>query len=402
MIDPQSIKSQFPIFGHHAGLIYFDNAATTQRPEMVINKLQNFYARENANIHRGLYGLSVDTTNNYEKVREKVNDFIGGKKKESIAFTRGTTEAINVVANTYLKPRLKAGENVVISAMEHHSNLIPWQQVCLQNGAELRVLPVNDAGDLKISALDNLLDGKTRMLAVSHISNTIGTVNPIGEIVNIAHGRDVPVLIDAAQSACFYPLDIASLGCEFLAFSGHKLFGPFGVGVLYTRPDLIDNMSPYNFGGGMITHVGFEESSFMAYPHNLEAGTPQIAEVIGLASAIDFLEQINKAEAINHLTGLADYFVAKLKDVRKSTVVCAPKERTGIVSFLLDDIHPHDVATFLAEENIALRAGHHCTKPLLERLGVKATLRVSFSIYNSRNEIDHMINVLKDIQKFWS
>lgn len=402
MIDPQFIKSHFPVFRHHAGLIYFDNAATTQRPGVVIDKLNDFYSRGNANIHRGLYGLSVNATTNYEAVREKVRDFIGGKTKESVAFTRGTTEAINVVANTYLKPRIGAGDNVVISAMEHHSNLIPWQQLCLQKDAELRIIPVADTGEVVIDAVNDYLDRKTKMLAITHISNTLGTVNPVDKMVDIAHRKKVPVLVDAAQSACFYPLEVASLGCEFLAFSGHKIFGPFGVGVLYTRPDLIEDMLPYNYGGGMITHVGFDESTFMPYPYNLEAGTPQIAEVIGLAEAIDYLRQVDKTEAIDHVSGLAAYFIEALNKIGKSAVIASPKERTGIVSFLLDNIHPHDVATFLAEDNIAVRAGHHCTQPLLEQMGVRATLRASFSIYNTREEIDRMTDKLTEIQRFWS
>ena len=402
MINPQLIKSHFPVFGHHPELVYFDNAATTQRPGMVIDRMNDFYSRENANIHRGLYDLSAKATTNYEGVREQVKQFIGGKMKESIAFTRGTTEAINVVANSYLKPRLEAGDNVVISAMEHHANLIPWQQVCLQKGAELRVIPVGHSGDVAIDAVSGLIDHKTRMLAITHISNTIGTVNPIHEIVGMARSNNVPVLVDAAQSACFYPLDVADMGCDFLAFSGHKVYGPFGVGVLYTHPERIDDMLPYNYGGGMIMDVGFEETTFMPYPYNLEAGTSQIAEVIGLSSAIDFLGKIDKTGAVSYVAGLADYFIEKLRGLKASVVIGSPEKHTGIVSFLLGDIHPHDVATFLAEANIAVRAGHHCTQPLLEHMGVKATLRASFSAYNTTDEIDHMTDRLNDIQKFWS
>ena len=402
MIDPQLIRSHFPIFQRQAGLVYLDNAATTQRPQTVIDRISKFYSQENANIHRGLYAMSVGATANYEGVRDRVKDFIGGKTRESIAFTRGATEAINVVANSYVKPRMKAGDNVVISAMEHHSNLIPWQQICLQKGAELRIIPVDNSGELAVNKIADLLDHKTRMLAFTHISNTLGTVNPVDQIVEIAHGKNVPVLIDAAQSACFYPLEVEAIGCEFLAFSAHKMFGPFGVGVLYTDPELIEDMAPYNFGGGMITHVGFDESTFMTYPYNLEAGTGQIAEVIGLSAAIEYLKNIDKMEAIAYVSELASYFTEKLTGVKNAVTVGNPGNRTGIVSFLLDNIHPHDVATFLAEENIALRAGHHCTQPLLELMGVKATLRVSFSVYNTKEEIDRMIDVLRKVQKFWS
>ena len=402
MIDPELIRSHFPIYKHHPGLVYVDNAATTQRPQAVIDKISEFYSRGNANIHRGLYALSAGTTADYEQVREKVTGFIGGKTQGSIAFTRGTTEAINVVANSYLKPRLKPGDNVVVSAMEHHSNLIPWQQVCLQKKAQLRVIPVDGSGDLVMDEISGLLDHGTKMLAITHISNTLGTVNPVTQIVEIAHKKGVPVLIDAAQSASFYPLEVAATGCEFLAFSGHKIFGPFGVGVLYTNPDLTDQMSPYNYGGGMVTHVGFDKSEFMAYPYNMEAGTSQIAEVIGLSSAIDYLGQIDQTAAVDYVSGLGMYFREKLAGVNNAVVVGSAKNRTGIVSFLFDNIHPHDVATFLAEENIALRAGHHCTQPLLEQMGVKATLRASFSIYNTRDEIDHIVDVLKKVQKFWS
>ncbi len=402
MIDPNLIRSHFPIFQHHPDLVYFDNAATTQRPQTTIDAVSKFYSERNANIHRGLYALSTDATADYESGREKVKDFIGANAGQSIAFTKGTTEGINVVANSFLGPRLQPGDNVVISAMEHHSNLIPWQQICLQKKAELRVIPVNKSGELEIDNIGDFLDNKTRMLAVTHISNTLGTINPVEQIVEIAHKNKVPVLIDAAQSVCLHPINVDMLGCDFLVFSSHKMFGPFGVGVLYVHPDHIEDILPYNYGGGMVTHVDFHKSSFMPYPHNLEAGTAAIAEVFGLSSAIDYLNKIDRLEASDYVHGLARYFKERLADIGTAAVVGSPETYAGIVSFQLDDIHPHDVATFLAEENIALRAGHHCTQPLLEQMGVNATLRASFSIYNSTEEIDHMVEILKKIQKFWA
>jgi cysteine desulfurase / selenocysteine lyase len=398
----QSIKSHFPIFSHRPELVYLDSAATSQKPRSVIQTITDFYEKENANVHRGLYELSSKATQRYEDVRKKISALIGAPHPNSIAFTKGTTESINIVAQCFLKKDLRKGDNVVISAMEHHANLIPWQQICLQTQATLKIIPVNNDGELALEKLDDLLDAQTKMLAVTHISNVLGTINPIEEIIFAAHKKNIPILIDGAQSVGHYPIDVKKLDADFLVFSAHKMFGPFGTGVLYCKEEYSKQIDPFNFGGGSIKNVGFARTEFLDYPHNLEAGTANVAGVIGLGAAIDFFHELDLNETSNHIKKLSIYFKEKLKSLGGIKIVGNPKNFSGIVSFYLENIHAHDVAGFLANENIAVRAGHHCAQPLLESMGVPATVRASFSIYNTKEDVDKTVEALAALKKFWA
>ena len=402
MLSLLNIKSHFPVFSHHPELIYFDNAASSQRPKEVIEAISRFYEQENANIHRGVYPLSSKATQAYEKVRQQVADFIGASSSRDIAFTTGTTDAINRVASGYLQTKLQEGDNILISALEHHANLIPWQILAQEKKAELRVLPVDKAGNIDLNDLVQMLDARTRLLAITAISNSIGTINPIAEITDLAHRKGVPVLIDGAQSTGLYPLNVKIMGADFYTFSAHKMFGPFGVGVLYVRPRYQDQIKPTNFGGGMIKRVQFTQSEFLDFPQNQEAGTPNVAGVIGLGAAISFCEKLDQQQCAKHLKSLAGYAREAFGQIEGLQLVGQPKDYGGIVSFVMDAVHPHDLAQFLGAEGIAVRAGHHCTQPLLESMGLAATTRASFSIYNTIAEIDQMVEVLNGIKKFWT
>jgi cysteine desulfurase / selenocysteine lyase len=395
------VKAMFPVFRANPDLVYLDNAATTQKQSAVIDTVTQFYTNENANIHRGLYELSSNATQRYEGVRKKVRDFIGATSEREIAFTKGTTESINIVANSYL-PKIKPGDNIVISAMEHHANLIPWQQVCNKKKAVLRIIPVNDDSDLVLDELNDLLDQHTRLLAVAHISNALGTVNPIAEIISLAHEKSIPVLIDAAQSVGHSPINVSELDVDYLVFSAHKMFGPMGTGVLFAKEKNHSLIQPLNFGGGAIREVSFSETSFMDFPFCLEAGTPHVAGVLGLGAAIDFISQMDLNETSNHVHELASSFKSKLKSLGFARVMGNPKKSGSIVPFVVGGIHPHDVAGFLGEHNIAVRAGHHCTQPLHEMLGLQSTVRASFSIYNTFDDVDKIVSCIRELKKFWS
>ncbi len=397
-----SLKSQFPIFAHRPELVYLDSAATSQKPKSVIQTITDFYERENANIHRGLYGLSSKATKRYEDVRKKTAALIHADSPNTIAFTKGTTESINIVAQFFLKKKLVKGDNVVISAMEHHANLIPWQQVCKQAGASLKIIPVNKEGELVLEKLDTLLDNRTKLLAITHISNVLGTINPIEELIHQAHKKNIPVLIDGAQSVGHYSIDVKKLDLDFLVFSAHKMFGPLGTGVLYCKEEWAKHIDPFIYGGGSIKNVEFERTEFLDYPHCLEAGTANIPGVIGLGTAIDFIDELDLEETINHTKKLSDGFKGKIESVGAIKVVGSAKDSSGIVSFYVENIHAHDVAGFLANENIAVRAGHHCAQPLLESMGVPATVRASFSIYNTVDDVDKTVETLRALKKFWS
>lgn len=402
MFGTSSFRNQFPIFQHHPHLVYLDSAATTQKPRQVIDGISQFYEKENANIHRGIYDLAARTTMKYEAVREKVAHFIGAKKREEIVYTSGTTAAINLVAHSFLSPRLKKGDEVLISAMEHHANLLPWQMACKAKEATLKVMPIDKAGNIDLVVYQKLLTEKTKMLALTHISNALGTINPIKEIIELAHEKNIPVLIDGAQSTAHYPIDISALDCDFFTFSGHKIFGPTGIGVLYGKSAHLGQMPPYQYGGDMIRNVTFESSSFAKAPQKFEAGTTNIAGVIGLGYAIDFINQFDKEAISAYVKELGNYARTKLLQMEGVSIIGKAKKTTGIVSFTLDNIHPHDVATFLGEANIAVRAGHHCTQPLMDLYQVPATVRASFSIYNNKKEIDFLIEEIKKIQDFFS
>jgi cysteine desulfurase/selenocysteine lyase len=400
MFSPADIKKEFPIYEAHPDLVYLDNAATTQRPHEVIDTISGFYTDGNASTHRGVYGLSNRATRRFEGVRDQIGKFLGAKGG-NIAFTKGATESINIVARSYLAPRLKKGDNIVVSIMEHHANLIPWHQLAKQKGAELRIAPLDGNGDLDMNALAGLLDGRTKMLALVHVSNTLGTVNPIQEAISIAHQKDIPALIDAAQSAAYYELDAAVLAYDFLVFSGHKCFGPFGTGVLYAADRFIDEIQPYNLGGGIIREVTEEDTVFGGYPHHLDAGTPNVAGAIGLGAAIGFVEKLDRPAVRRYLTALTLQAREALQAINGVKVLGSPKEVSGIISFVIEGIHPHDIASFLDQDGIAVRAGMHCTQPLLTALQVPATVRASFSVYNTEADVDQLVQSVKGLVDFW-
>ncbi|MFK8005661.1 MAG: aminotransferase class V-fold PLP-dependent enzyme [Saprospiraceae bacterium] len=401
MIELKDIKSHFPIFQHHPNLVYLDNAATTQKPKVVIDAISNFYQKENANIHRGIYPLAVSASQKYEQVRGKVAQFLNAKNSDEIVYTNGTTASINLVAHSFLRPQLKASDEVIISAMEHHANLIPWQMACKNVGAVLRVIPMNQLGELDLMEFKNMLSNKVKMVAITHISNSLGTINPIEEMIELAHQNNIPVLVDGAQSVAHYPIDLQALDVDFFTFSGHKLFGPTGIGVLYGKKQYLNNMQPYQFGGDMIKNVTFEESIFADAPQRFEAGTTNIAGVIGLGVAIDFVNELDRDEVLVFLKKLENNLIDKLLKINDLNVIGQAKNKSAIISFSMKNIHPHDIATFLGTENIAVRAGHHCTQPVMDFFQIPASIRVSFSIYNQLDEIDFFVEKIKEIKQFF-
>lgn len=402
MFGTKAFRQQFPIFSHHPDLVYLDSAATTQKPQVVIDGISNFYTKENANIHRGIYDLAAQTTQKYESVRQKVANFIGAANRNEIVYTSGTTASINLVVQSFLLPRLEKGDEVLVSAMEHHANLIPWQMACKLTGAKLRIIPINKRGELDFMAYREMLSAKTKMVAIVHISNTLATINPIAEMIEVAHQKNIPVLVDGAQSAAHYPIHVQELDCDFFTFSGHKIFGPTGIGVLYGKAEHLDIMSPYQFGGDMIRTVTYQDTTFAPVPQKFEPGTTNIAGVIGLGYAIDFLQELDKKTVSNYVKELGNYAREKLLSINDLSIIGNAHHKTGIVSFVLKNIHPHDVATFLGEANIAIRAGHHCTQPLMDFYQIPATSRASFSIYNNQTEIDLLVKEVQSIQDFFS
>jgi cysteine desulfurase / selenocysteine lyase len=402
-LDVGRIRADFPVLstlvrdGHP--LVYLDNAATSQKPRQVIEAISRFYTGENANIHRGLHYLSERATAAYDAAREKVANFLGAAASSEIVFTRGTTEAINLVAQSWARNTLQPGDEVLVTAMEHHANLVPWQVVCEQTGARLRAVAITDRGELDFDSFDRLLTDRTRLFAVGHISNALGTVNPVGELAARARARGALVLVDGAQSSPHLPIDVAELGCDFFACSGHKMLGPTGIGVLYGRLDLLEGMPPWQTGGDMIERVTLERSSWAMPPARFEAGTPPIAEVIGLAAAIDYLESVG-LEAIGdwerELLARATELVGALPGVR---LVGTAREKAAVLSFVLEGIHPHDVGTVLDDDGIAVRAGHHCAQPLMQRLGIPATVRASFAFYNTLDEVDALAGAVERARK---
>ena len=402
MFDYKKIRAEFPIFSHHPDLIYLDNAATTHKPNSVIESISNFYEKENANIHRGIYPLAAQTTLKYEEVRSKVAQFIHADSPNEIVYTSGTTTSINLVAHSFLRPRLEEGDEVIISAMEHHANLIPWQMVCKNARANLRVIPMNESGELDLMKFKTMLSRKVKMVAIVHISNSLGTINPIEEIIELSHQKDIPVLVDGAQSVAHYPINVAVLDVDFFTCSGHKLFGPTGVGILYGKKSYLEQMEPYQFGGDMIKNVTFEETIFAEVPQRFEAGTTNIAGVIGLGAAIDFVNSLDRVAVVDYINDITNDLMSKLLEVNDLEIVGTAKNKSSIVSFSLKNIHPHDVATFLGTDNIAVRAGNHCTQPVMDFYKIPGTTRASFSIYNHTAEIDILVEKIKEIQQFFS
>jgi len=403
-LDVTSIRQDFPILRrqvHGRPLVYLDNASTTQKPQAVIDRLTRFYAEENANVHRGVHRLSELATDAYETARAAVAGFLNAAASREIVFVRGTTEAINLVADSFGRSRVGAGDAVVISAMEHHSNLVPWQRLCEERGARLRIIPTSDAGELDLDAYEALLDDRTRIVAVVHVSNALGTINPIEDIARLAHGRGIPVLVDGAQAAAHMPVDVQALGCDFYAFSGHKMLGPTGIGALYARASLLEAMPPYQSGGDMISSVTFERTTYNALPHRFEAGTPHIAGAVALGAAIDYLTAIGLDRIACAEHGLLAYATTVLSDIPGVRVIGTARRKAGILSFVLDGVHPHDIGTMLDRDGIAIRAGHHCCQPLMHRLGLAGTARASLALYNSRDEIDALGAALHRVREMF-
>ena len=391
-------RAQFPIFRHHPNLVYLDSASTTQKPQSVIEAEMLFYEKQNANVHRGIYPLAAEATRAYEATREKVRRFLNAPSVKEVIFTSGTTDSANLVAMSFALDRVGAGDEIVISAMEHHSNLIPWQQVCLKKRGKLVVVPFDTEGVLSVTDFDKAINSNTKLVAVTHISNTLGTVNPIAEIIAIAHRKGVPVFVDAAQSAASQVLDVQALDVDFLAFSGHKLFGPTGVGVLYGKKQWLDTMTPYRFGGEMVRDVRFEKTLFAPIPQKFEAGTPNIAGIVGLGAAIDFVESIGRHEIKHHIKALLDCATEALLKIDGLEIVGRAEEKSGIISFILRGVHPHDVATILGQSQVCIRAGHHCTQPIMDFFEIPATVRASFSIYNELEDIDKLVESLMQVR----
>jgi cysteine desulfurase/selenocysteine lyase len=397
--DVDRIRTDFPILKqkiHGKPLVYFDNGATSQKPQVVIDALNRYYTAENSNIHRGVHFLSEQATAAYEEARHKIKHFINARSEQEIVFVRGTTEAINLVAQSYGRTFVKPGDEIIVSAMEHHSNIVPWQMLCEQTGARLRVVPINHDGELVLDEYCRMLNEKTKLVSVTHVSNALGTIVPVKEIARLAHERHVPVLVDGAQAAPHLKVDVQELDCDFYAFSGHKLFGPTGVGILYGRLELLDAMPPYQGGGDMISLVTFEKTHYNVLPYKFEAGTPHIAGGIGLGAAIDYLEGLEWQQVTAHEHALLTYATAALTDIKGLRIIGTAKEKVGVVSFVFDHIHAHDVGTILDQEGVAVRAGHHCAMPVMQRFGVPATTRASFALYNTRHEIDILV---KGIQR---
>ncbi|RON09871.1 cysteine sulfinate desulfinase [Pseudomonas brassicacearum] len=400
--DVERVRQAFPILTetiYGKPLIYLDNAATSQKPQAVIDAMSHFFLKENANVHRGVHYLSVRATEEYEKARAKVQGFLNAEHVEEIVFVRGTTEAINLVAQTYGKTQLRAGDEVLITAMEHHSNIVPWQMLCEQTGARLRVAPINDAGELLLDELERLIGPRTRLVAVTHVSNVLGTINPIRRIVELAHAQGVRVLVDGAQAAPHLKVDVRALGCDFYALSGHKMYGPTGIGVLYGRHELLESMPPYQGGGDMILSVSFEKTVYNKPPYKFEAGTPNMAGAIGLGAAIDFLGELGPEAIAAHEQAVQAYATKALAAVPGLRLIGTAAEKVGVLSFVLDGIHPHDIGTILDREGIAIRTGHHCAQPLMNRFGVAATARASLGCYSTELDIDALVAGLAKVQE---
>ncbi|PYV03195.1 MAG: cysteine desulfurase CsdA [Acidobacteria bacterium] len=400
VLDVPALRKDFPILSQKVygkRLVYLDNAATSQKPRPVIEAMERFYTQDCSNIHRGVHALSERATRAYEDARIKVQQFVNAPEAREIIFVRGTTEGINLVAGSFGREHVGAGDEILISEMEHHSNIVPWQILCEEKGARLRVAPINDRGELLMEEYEKLLGPRTRIVAVAHVSNALGTVNPVREIVALAHSRNIPVLIDGAQAVPHRKVDVQDLDCDFFTFSGHKMFGPTGVGVLYGKAQHLEKMPPYQGGGDMISSVTFEKTTYNKIPYKFEAGTPYIAGGYGLAAAIDYLDAIGMEAIGEYEHGLLEYATRAVSGIPGLEIIGTAKEKAGVLSFTLDGIHPHDIGTILDQEGIAIRTGHHCAQPLMDRFGIPATARASLAFYNTKEEIDQLVLGLRKV-----
>lgn len=405
MFDVEKIRQDFPILTktrvHDKGLVYFDNAATTLKPKSVVEAIADHYLYQASNIHRGVHFLSEQATTAYEAVREKVRHFIGASDKAEIIFTRGTTESINIVALSYGRKFLKTGDEILISTMEHHSNIVPWQILCEEKGCVLKVIPINDDGEIIFEEFEKLLSSKTKLLSMVAISNSLGTVNPIKKMIEAAHHYNVPVLIDGAQAVAHHAVNVTELDCEFFAFSSHKIFGPTGLGILYGKAEFLNKMPPVFGGGDMIDTVTFAKTTYTVIPHKFEAGTPHIAGVMGLGAALDYVKVVGLTAVSQHEQEILHYATTEIKKIPGIRLIGTAKEKGAILAFVMEGAHAHDIGTLVDMDGVAIRTGHHCTQPLMKRFGVSATARASFSVYNTKEEVDVFINALKKVRKMF-
>jgi cysteine desulfurase / selenocysteine lyase len=400
--DPQKIRANFPILYQRVNgkpLVYLDNAATTQKPRMVIDSITQYYEANNANIHRGVHYLSQLATQKYEDSRETVRRFLNAAEASEIVFVRGATEGINLIAQTLGRTRVRSGDEVLITAMEHHSNIVPWQILCEEKGAILRVAPMNDAGELVLDEFARLLGTRTKIVAVPHVSNALGTVNPLRQMVELAHRHNAVVVVDGAQAVPHLAVDVRALDCDFYVFSGHKLYGPTGIGVLYGKSGLLNAMPPYQGGGDMILSVTFEKTTYHKIPYKFEAGTPDISGAIALGTAINYVTELGLDRIQTHERDLLRYATESLARIPGIRLIGTAKEKAGVLSFVMDGIHPHDIGTILDQEGIAIRTGHHCAQPVMERFGIPASARASFALYNTREEVDALVRGIDKVHK---
>jgi cysteine desulfurase / selenocysteine lyase len=405
LLDIAKIREDFPILHqqvHGKPLVYLDNANTSQKPRRVLDALKKYYEFENANIHRATHVLSERATQAYEGARGRVQTFINARESAEVILTRGCTDGINLVAQSYARPRLKSGDEILVSWMEHHSNIVPWQMVCEQTGAVLKVVPITDSGELMLDEFDRLLGDRTKLVSIIHVSNALGTINPVGAIIAKAHARGVPVLVDGAQAAPHLPVDVQALDCEFYAFSAHKMYGPTGSGALYGKRALLDAMPPYQGGGDMIASVTFEKTIYNTLPHKFEAGTPNIAGVVGFGAAVEYLSGFDMGAIAAHEQDLLQHATRGILEIPGVTVVGSAPHKAGVLSFVMDDIHPHDIGTVLDRDGVAIRTGQHCAQPIMDRFGVPATARASFAIYNTHDEIDTFIRAVRRVRDMFA
>jgi cysteine desulfurase/selenocysteine lyase len=400
----QKIRKDFPALAtnvYKKKLVYLDNAATTQKPNAVIDALQQYYLTENSNVHRGIHYLSELATRKYETARQKVQRFLNASSEREIIFVRSTTEAINLVAATYGRKNIRQGDEVLITGLEHHSNIVPWQMLCEEKNATLRVAPIDDNGDVILEEFIRLLSEKTKIVAISHVSNALGTINPIKQLIELVHRQGIPVLVDGAQAVPHLKVNVRELDCDFYAFSSHKMFGPTGIGVLYGKSHLLESMPPYQGGGDMIKSVTFEKTIFNDIPHKFEAGTPHIAGVIGLGAAIDYLNSLDWELVIKHEEELTHRTTNLLLSINSIRIIGTAKKKVGVISFVVEGIHPHDIGTVLDREGIAIRTGHHCAQPVMQRFGIPATARVSFAFYNTMEEVEALIRSIRKTKEIF-
>ncbi len=404
-LDVDAIRQQFPLLNREVKgrpLVYFDNAATSQKPQSVIDALINYYTSYNANVHRGIHTLAEEATMAFESTRDAAQQFINAESREQVIFTRGTTEGINLVAYTWGRQNIKAGDEIIISSLEHHSNIVPWQILCEEKGAGLKIIPISDKGELLIDEYRNLLSPKTKLVSVAHASNALGTINPVKQIIEEAHKVGAVVLIDGAQSTVHLDIDVQEMDCDFFVFSSHKLYGPTGIGVLYGKKELLEAMPPFQGGGEMIKEVTFEKTTYNDLPYKYEAGTPNIADAIAFKAALDFVKQIGKENIRKHEEELLQYGTKRLKEIPGLRVIGEAKEKVSVISFIIEGLHPQDIGILLDNRGIAVRTGHHCTQPLMNCFGITGTVRASFAMYNTKEEIDQLVSGLQKAIKMLS